>query len=116
MLIGLHGRDKPPSSHELQALLFRHGRQAAADAITLAEADAVPGNGGGWARARTFLLESDELRLPFSGADLLARGITEGQAIGDALRELQTRWIEAGFPADPASLARLLDEIPRGAG
>jgi poly(A) polymerase len=115
-LIGLHGRDKPPSSHELQALLFRHGRQAAADAITLAEADAVPGNGGGWARARTFLLESDEPRLPFSGADLLARGITEGRAIGDALRELQTRWIEAGFPADPASLARLLDEIPRGAG
>jgi poly(A) polymerase len=115
-LIGLHGRDKPPDSNALQALLFRHGRQAAADAILLAEAGARQGNGGDWARARKFLLESAELRLPFSGADLIARGITEGRAIGDALKVLQTRWIEVGFPTDAASLARLLDEVPRRAG
>jgi poly(A) polymerase len=115
-LIGLHGRGKPPDCNALQALLFRHGRQAAADAILLAEADARQGNGGDWARARKFFLESAELRLPFSGADLIARGITEGRAIGDALKVLQTRWIEAGFPTDAASLARLLDEVPRRAG
>jgi poly(A) polymerase len=115
-LIGLHGRDEPPDANALQVLLFCHGRQAAADAILLAEAGARPGNGGDWARARKFLLESAELRLPFSGADLIARGITEGRAIGDALRELQTRWIAAGFPTDAASLARLLDEVPRRAG
>ena len=115
-LIGLHGRDEPPGTQELQALLFRYGRQAAADAILLAEADARPGHGSGWALARHFLLEATEPRLPFSGADVIARGITEGRAVGEALRHLQTRWIEAGFPTDPASLTRLLDEMPRRAG
>ncbi|WGJ14681.1 CCA tRNA nucleotidyltransferase [Methylocapsa sp. D3K7] len=115
-LIGLHGRDEPPGFHDLQALLFRHGRQAAVDAVLLAEADARPGNGGGWVLARNFLFEATEPRLPFSGADVIALGITEGRAIGEALRGLQARWIEAGFPTDPASLTRLLDEVPRRAG
>jgi len=114
-LAGLHGRNEPPSPEELQGLLFRHGRQAAADAILLAQADALPGHEGEWARARKFLLETAEPRLPFSGADMIARGITEGRAIGEALRELQTRWIKAGFPNDPARLAQLLNDMPRGA-
>ncbi len=114
-LCGLHGRNEPPSPDELRSLLFRHGRQAAADAILLAQAGAVPGHDGEWARARSFLLETTEPRLPFSGADMMARGITDGRAIGEALRELQSRWIKAGFPNDPASLARLLNDMQRGA-
>ena len=113
-LLGLHGRNAPPSPDELLGLLFRHGRQTAADAIALAQAEALPGHDGEWARARNFLLETAEPRLPFSGADMIARGITEGRAIGEALRELQTRWIKAGFPNDPASLAQLLNDMPRG--
>jgi poly(A) polymerase len=115
-LIGLHGRNEPPGPDELQGLLFRHGRQAAADAILLAQADALPGHDGEWARARQFLQETTEPRLPFSGADMIARGITEGRAIGEALRELQARWIKAGFPNDPLSLAQLLNDMPRGNG
>ncbi|HUZ91899.1 MAG TPA: CCA tRNA nucleotidyltransferase, partial [Methylocella sp.] len=111
-LLGLHGRNAPPSPDELLGLLFRHGRQAAADSIALAQAEALPGHDGEWARARNFLLETAEPRLPFSGADMIARGITEGRAIGEALRELQTRWIKAGFPNDPASLAQLLNDMP----
>ncbi len=109
-LTGLHGRDKPPRPDELRRLLFRHGRQAAGDAIILAQADARPGHDDEWERARIFLQDTEEPRLPFSGADFIARGITEGRAIGEALKELQKRWIEAGFPTDPARLARLLDE------
>ena len=113
-LTGLHGLNEPPGPDELRGLLFRHGRQAASDAIILAEADARPGHDDEWERARKFLHETEEPRLPFSGADVIARGITEGRAIGEALRELQARWIDAGFPTDPASLARLLDETLRG--
>jgi poly(A) polymerase len=113
-LIELHGFNEPPKSDGLRGLLFRYGRQAAGDAITLAQADARPGNDDEWERARKFLQDIEEPRLPFSGADFIARGITEGRAIGEALRELQTRWIKAGFPNDPASLARLLDDMPRG--
>ncbi len=49
--------------------------------------------------------------MPFSGADLLARGVTNGRAIGAALKDLQQRWIEAGFPQDPRRLADLLEEV-----
>jgi poly(A) polymerase len=113
-LVTLHGLNEPPRPDELRGLLFRHGRQAAGDAIILAQADARPGHDDEWERARKFLQDTEEPRLPFSGADFIARGITEGLAIGEALRELQARWIEAGFPTDPARLARLLDETPRG--
>jgi poly(A) polymerase len=110
-LMSLHGRDEPPAPPELQDLLFRHGRQAASDAMVLAQADARPGHDGEWDRARNCLAETEEPRLPFSGADVMARGIREGRAIGEALKELQGRWIKAGYPNDPATLARLLDEM-----
>ena len=111
-LTGLHGRNAPPSPGEIQGLLFRHGRQAAADALILAQAEALPGHEAAWVRAREFLQDTQEPRLPFSGADMIARGITEGRAIGAALRELRGRWEMAGFPKDPASLAQLLNDIP----
>jgi poly(A) polymerase len=113
-LTGLHRLNEPPRLDELRRLLFRHGRQAAGDAIILAQADAHPGHDDDWERARKFLQDTEEPRLPFSGADFIARGITEGRAIGEALRDLQARWIKAGFPKDPARLARLLDETLRG--
>jgi poly(A) polymerase len=113
-LTGLHGRNEPPGPAELRGLLFRHGRQAAGDAIVLAEADARPGHDDEWERARIFLQDTEEPRLPLSGADFIARGITEGRAIGEALHDLQARWIKAGFPTDPARLARLVDETLRG--
>ncbi|MGH6853196.1 MAG: CCA tRNA nucleotidyltransferase, partial [Methylocella sp.] len=113
-LVTLHGLNEPPAPGDLRSLLFRHGRQAAGDAIILAQADAFPGRDGEWEQARKFLQETAEPRLPFSGADMIARGVPGGRAIGEALKELQARWIEAGFPTDPARLAQLLDETARG--
>jgi poly(A) polymerase len=46
--------------------------------------------------------------------DLQARGFTEGRALGAALKELQARWIKAGFPQDPQVLAQLLDDVSKG--
>jgi poly(A) polymerase len=113
-LVTLHGLNVPPTPGDLRGLLFHHGRQAAGDAIILAQADAHPGHDDEWERARKFLQNTGEPRLPFSGADMIARGITEGRAIGEALQELQACWIKAGFPTDRARLARLLDETLRG--
>jgi poly(A) polymerase len=44
---------------------------------------------------------------PLKAADLLARGVEKGPALGGALRAAEAAWIMAGFPTDEASLARL---------
>jgi poly(A) polymerase len=111
-LMVLHGQDEPPPLGELRRFLFEHGRQAALDALILAQLDARQG-GAGWAEAEAFLRDTPEPRLPFSGMDLQARGFTEGRALGAALKELQALWIKAGFPQDPHVLAQLLDDVSK---
>jgi tRNA nucleotidyltransferase/poly(A) polymerase len=113
-LMALHGRDGPPPAGELRRLLFEHGRQPALDALILARLDPRQGGGHGWPEAEAFLRDTPEPRLPFSGMDLQARGFTEGRALGAALKELQARWIKAGFPQDPQVLAQLLDDVSKG--
>ena len=60
--------------------------------------------------ADRFLADLPEPRLPISGADLVARGVSAGRPVGRALRAFQGLWIRAGFPKEPETLARLLDE------
>lgn len=108
--VPLHGLDAPPPPQGLLRLLFRHGRQAACDALALAQAEAGAEFAARWREAILYLRAAEEPRLPFSGADLLARGITNGPTIGATLKDLQQRWIEAGFPQDPRRLAQLLEE------
>ncbi len=110
-LAGLHGRATPPGPGFLREFLFRHGRQGALDAILLAQAEAsVAADDPAWLSAWRFLSDTPEPRLPFSGADLMSRGVPAGRAMGEMLKRLQAAWIRAGFPGDPQSLARLLDE------
>lgn len=110
----LHGRDGPPGEQGLRKLLFRFGRRAACDALILAAAEARD-DGPEWQKALAFLREAKEPRLPFSGDDLLARGVPNGRAIGDALDTLERRWIEAGFPEEPEKLGELLGKVMSGA-
>ncbi|VFU11047.1 CCA tRNA nucleotidyltransferase [Methylocella tundrae] len=112
LLIPLHAREAPPGEDELRRLLFLNGRQAAADAVMLAAIRAP--DLAQWVPAKHFLRETQEPRLPFSGADLLAHGFARGPAIGEALDLLQTRWIAAGFPDDASVLAQMLDEVVKG--
>ncbi len=113
-LAPLHGRNDPPRPGELCRMLFQHGRQAARDALALAHAEsrAAPDDPP-WRAAAAFLRDTPEPRLPFSGADLLARGVAAGRPLGAALKSLQGKWIRAGFPQDPRALAVLLDEVTR---
>jgi len=50
-----------------------------------------------WAKLYTDAGNWQRPAMPFSGEDLLARGVTEGPAIGEALRKLEAAWIESDF-------------------
>lgn len=115
VLMSLHGFERPPAEQKLLRLLFRYGREAASDGLALARAEAPPATLADWSRALDFLREARAPHLPFSGADLVARGVPNGRAVGAALRDLQMRWIEAGFPEDPRRLANLLEAAVRAA-
>jgi poly(A) polymerase len=100
-----------PTPAELYRLLFLFGRRAALDGTTYVHAasrDTV--DDARWRSARLFLTDTPEPRLPFTGADLVQRGLRAGPAIGAILKHLQASWIRAGFPREPDVLARLLDE------
>jgi poly(A) polymerase len=110
-LIGLHGTTAPPSFDGLRTLLFNAGREAARDALMLAQAESEePPSDAAFAAADRFLADAPEPKLPISGADLIARGVAAGRPVGGALRAFQALWIRAGFPKEPETLARLLEE------
>jgi poly(A) polymerase len=110
-MICLHGVKAPPSFHGLRTLLFSAGRQAARDALMLAEAESeAPPSDTACAAADRFLSDAPEPKLPISGADLISRGVAAGRLVGRALRTFQALWIQAGFSKEPGTLARLLEE------
>jgi poly(A) polymerase len=96
----------------LQAQLFLVGRVAANDALALvhAESGASPSDPD-WLAAAEFLAQTPQPRLPLTGEDVMASGRVRGKLVGAALKSLQARWIRAGFPQEPAAVARLLDEV-----
>lgn len=115
-LAGLHGAEAPPGEHELTRLLFIHGRESARDALILAHAEsAAPAADETWSKAALFVSETPAPQFPVKGADLLAHGLRPGQTLGAALKSLQANWIRAGFPEDPRTVARLVEEAVRDA-
>ncbi len=43
-------------------------------------------------------------KFPIKAGDFLARGLSPGRALGEALTHAENAWIDAGFPLDPATL------------
>ena len=107
-LESLHGRAAPPTLGDLRVALFERGRVAAIDALTLAHAESgAAADDAGWRSAHRFLSDTPIPRLPFTGADVVARGVAPGRGVGATLKALQANWIRAGFPREPETLARL---------
>jgi poly(A) polymerase len=114
LLVALHGIEEPPTELELTRLLFLHGRDSPRDALALAHAEsrAAPDDAG-FLRASRFLAEAPTPDFPVKAADLMARGFQPGRALGAVLKELQAKWIRAGFPKDPAIVTRLVEEATK---
>jgi tRNA nucleotidyltransferase/poly(A) polymerase len=117
LLASLHGEEAPRDAFELTRLLYVGGRRSVADALRLAHAEsAAPADDSGWLEAARFVEEVPAPAFPIRGADLVARGIAPGKALGATLKSLQAKWIRAGFPRDPAIVRRLVEEAAENRG
>ena len=107
--VALHGARTPPDAKALRQLIYRLGTSAMADALDLAHAESdAPGDDPHWTAAHRFVCETAVPKLPFSGADFVARGIPAGKAVGEALQRAEKAWIEADFPDDRAQIDPLI--------
>ena len=107
----------PPDSAAVAALLFAHGAPATRDALVLARSragvqdaggDEAGGDEAGWDAALRAAAETPVPEMPFTGRDLLARGL-KGPAVGETLARFRAAYAAAGFPPDPARRLALLD-------
>jgi poly(A) polymerase len=78
--------------HSPQALAYRLGNECAVDRLLLAGDDAKAREIAGWQAPR----------LPISGGQLISRGLPEGPIVAKTLRQIEDRWVAAGFPQGAA--------------
>src|SRR6185503_1860348 len=72
----------------LHALAYRVGSACAADRLLLAGRAEDAAEVGEWKPPR----------LPIGGGARIARGLPEGPVVARTLRQIEDRWVEAGFP------------------
>jgi poly(A) polymerase len=90
---------------EIRAALYRAGDQVIRDRIILEWAsDGSPD----WLEVHAIAQAWRRPVMPVSGADLLALGLAEGPAIGEALRRIEEAWIESDFTLGRDELLALL--------
>ncbi len=95
-----------PSTGAVRALLFDRGRAAASDALRLARA--ASGGPEDW-DAAVRAAAGDIPAMPFSGKDVMARGL-KGPAVGEALARFRAAYRGAGFPEDGPAATELLND------
>ncbi|GAA4715990.1 CCA tRNA nucleotidyltransferase [Sphingomonas lutea] len=81
-----------------RVLAYRVGSDCAIDRLLLAGDSAAAASLAGWKAPR----------LPTSGGALIARGLREGPLVATTLKQIEERWIEAGFPTG-ALFAEIVD-------
>jgi poly(A) polymerase len=109
-LESLHGLESPPSPQCLDALSVTFGRGAVRDALRLAEAEAGFPSEAAFAESCRHLSQTPQPTVPFSGRDVIARGVAPGPRVGRALAAFQAAWLAAGLPRDPHRLDALLGQ------
>ena len=84
-----------------RALAYRRGLDAALDRLLLAARPADAANLADWSIPR----------LPLSGGDLIARGVTQGPEVAARLRAIEAAWVLADFPTGAAFDALVTSEL-----
>ena len=105
----MHGTSVP-NAQRIREYLLHFGRQATCDALHIAQAQ---DRNTDWGQALAHATDLPEPKLPLGGADLIARGLRPGKALGEALAHLEKAWIAAGFPEAPQEIDALLTATVR---
>lgn len=84
-----------------RALAYREGIDCAIDRLLLAGADVAP------------LIGWQVPELPLRGGEIVERGIAAGPEVARTLRQVESRWIDEGFPGRDR-VKRILDEVLGG--
>jgi poly(A) polymerase len=102
--------------HGARALLYRLGPTDYVDRVLIAWTRAPQGaHDPAWREFATLPARWTAPDFPLKSADLMARGVARGPALGEALRAAEEAWIAAGFPVDQAALDRIADDAARTA-
>jgi poly(A) polymerase len=95
-----------------RALLYRLGPEKFTDRVLLAWSRSAAGvDDAAWRELATLPSRWRAPVFPLKAADLIARGVERGPALGSALRRAEDVWIAAGFPLDADALARIVDTV-----
>ena len=96
-----------------RALAYKFGAVVATDRLLLDKTL----NTEQAAAAIAMLKDWKRPKLPVSGGDLIAMGLTAGPVVAKTMQALEEQWIAAGFPADKnavrAMARRLVDQLLR---
>ena len=104
------------SENAARALLYRLGPDMFTDHVLLGwtRANAAPDDAG-WRNLATLPQRWRAPEFPIKAADLMARGVEKGPALGKALAWAEKAWIAAGFPGDKSALDGIADKAAREA-
>lgn len=91
--------------------LYRLGEQAFTDQVHLAWATSgAPSDDAGWRDLLALPRHWQAPKLPFGGAELMARGVPAGPELGAALKRAEAAWCAAGFPMESDKVAAVIDQ------
>jgi poly(A) polymerase len=99
-----------------RALIYRLGPSHYVDRVLLSWSRVPEGVADrAWREFATLPARWTSPAFPLRAADFAMRGLAQGPALGEALRNAEAAWIVAGFPRDKAALDAILDHATRAA-
>ncbi|MCH9806450.1 MAG: CCA tRNA nucleotidyltransferase [Alphaproteobacteria bacterium] len=100
---------------EQKVWLYRLGREAYRDRCLMAWAsETSSGNAPDWRQAFELPDVWEVPEMPFSGKDIIDRGVLPGPRVGEFLAKFEDWWLDAGFPLERELLISKLDRLIKG--
>jgi len=105
---GFRGFTAEMDDAAVRSILYGIGRSGCRDAALMAwAASGDEASDGGWRALLTRIEKMTVPDFPLHGADIMKLGVPEGPAIGEALRDVETRWIAGDFTLTRAELLEM---------